>query len=364
LEENLAAAHLGIEKCTKEAALQVKAVAVESTAEVKLLVHSGVAEIVSASAAARGEIVGLFSGISKQVEHELKQVKSSAKAAAATLSSVTNQFEHSTLDAQKSLGEALAAWVSEVQKTAGSIGQGVAAQMEQSFAKVGQASGELADSVAKAVQRLEGVRLDKIDQALGEAQMLISDRFRVLAEKVAGLGAQLQAAFPSGSEYREAFANLSTSLSEAVKENRAAMKQMQTAANETGAAFGRVGEVLKSAGSAMGIDDLRISVQKLANVISAHRTSIGAAGGTLVQVSGNLSQVAHGVALYAKEVENLAAEFRREIKDIGQLRHELSEVRQGMTEDLMSSQEILRIVMNTLSEGVRQLRREIDSFGA
>jgi uncharacterized phage infection (PIP) family protein YhgE len=243
------------------------------------------------------------------------------------------------------------------------VAQSGVAEMEGGFAKVGQASGELADSVAGAAQRRAGVRFDRVKQALDEAQKLIVEGFTELAEKAAGFGAQLQAAFPSEGEYRKAFDALNASLSETVQQNRAAMKQVQNAANETGAAFARVGEELKNAGSAMGIDQVSTSVQGLAHSMSQHRDSLAAVGEALAPLSGDLSRAARGVTFYAAEIEKVASELRSELKDIGELRRELSEVRQGLADDLMSSQQILRMVMNTLSEGVQQIRREIDSGG-
>ena len=300
----LADAYSDLGKCAEKAISQIGTVAEESTNQVKLVAQSGVVEIASSCSAVRDGVVGSFSGISKQLEQELCEVQDNARSVASTLTEVTKEFEQSTLAAQKALGDTLAGLVREVEKTAGSIGKDVAVQIEESFTKVGQVSDKLADAVAGAAHHLTELRFDRVNQALGE---------------------------------------------------------VQTAANETRTAFARVGKELKNAGSAMGIDQVRISIQSLAQSMSQHHASLAAVGGSLAQVSGDLSQVAQGVNSYATGIKNVAAEFTNELKDISKLRLELSEVRQGLTEDLMSSQQVLRRVMNTLSEGVQQLRREIDS---
>lgn len=246
-------------------------------------------------------------------------------------------------------------------KAAESVGTDVAKQIEGGFAKVVEASEALAESFAGAAQRLSEVHFDRINQALEEAQRLTVDGFSELSQKVSGLGDQLVASFPSEGEYRKSFDVLNASLASAVEKNRVAMDHMQVATVETVALFTKVGEELKNAGQTLGFEEVRSSVQSLAQSMNLHKESIATTGEALTQIDTDLARVVQSVPSLAAVLENMGAELGSELRDIGELQRQLRVARQAMIQDLTSSEKALREVMNTLTEGVRQLRGEIKS---
>ncbi|MFC1895469.1 hypothetical protein ACFL0Q_02250 [Thermodesulfobacteriota bacterium] len=361
LKTRIGDAYAGLGKVAEDAISQIKTTAEKSTEEVKQVALSGIGEITSASGASRNEIVAVFAGVSKQLERELEDVQEIAGRATGAARTAVQTFEESTRAVQLALEEALSDWAQEVKKTAGSIGKGVAEELKGWFAKVAESTEDLSGSVAKVSKDLSEVSFDGIIQATGDAEKLIHDGFTALSNKISGLGEQLAASFPSEGEYRTAFKALYEALSEAVKQNQLALRSMKDAAEKTGASFAEAGEELRKAGLATGFDTARIAVNSLTQSMEQHGKSLTSAEQTMAQFTGKLSEAAGGVSSVASELAHMLNQWKRNRDDIGEIRDQLSAARAAMIEDLLSSQQTLRMVMNTLSEGVKQLRGEIKS---
>lgn len=300
-QTRLADAYSGLEKYSEEAISKIKWVAEEATAGVKQVALSGVGEVGAVAAAAQGEIVGSFSGLSQQLGEELVRTQAGVDQASASFRSAVVAFQDSTREAQQAVHAALSAWALEFGKAAETVGADVSKQMEGGFVKVVEASGLLAESVAGAAQRLSGVRFDGINQALQESQNQIVNGFSALSQKASGLGD--------------------------------------------------------------GFEDIKSSVQGLAQSMALHKDSISTTGEALARVSGDLSRAAQNVSVLVSALENMGAQLAADPNEIGELRRQLGAAREAMTQDLLSSQRALRTVMGTLTEGVRQLRGEIESRG-
>lgn len=311
------------------------------------------------------KLTDAYSGLEKYSEDALSKIRTAAEEATEQVKEVAlsgvGEIGAVAAAVQQTLQAALSTWVTEIGKAAESVGTDVAKQIEGGFAKVVEASEALAESFAGAAQRLSEVHFDRINQALEEAQRLTVDGFSELSQKVSGLGDQLVASFPSEGEYRKSFDVLNASLASAVEKNRVAMDHMQVATVETVALFTKVGEELKNAGQTLGFEEVRSSVQSLAQSMNLHKESIATTGEALTQIDTDLARVVQSVPSLAAVLENMGAELGSELRDIGELQRQLRVARQAMIQDLTSSEKALREVMNTLTEGVRQLRGEIKS---